>query len=284
MNFAQRYWEDWNGELLQRALVEQLPANQRGIDRRGFEWFYWQRRMSSGHTTLKGHTAACHERGVRPRRQATRLRQHDGTVKVWDTATGRTSAPSRDTPASLSVAFSPDGRRIASAGEDLTVKVWDAATGKEILTLTGHTAWSERGVQPRRQANRLRRMDETVKVWDAATGHEILTLEGHTEQCLQRGVQPRRQADRSRLGRDGEGLGRRRPDRKSSPSRVPGCPGRGVQPRRQAARLATRRQIKVWDAMTGHETPHPHGAHTMSPAWRSAPMASGSPPPVRMRR
>ena len=39
-----------------------------------------------------------------------------------------------------SVAFSPDGKRIASGSEDKTVKVWDAATGQEILTLKGHTS------------------------------------------------------------------------------------------------------------------------------------------------
>ena len=40
----------------------------------------------------------------------------------------------------ISVAFSPDGKRIVSGSGDQTVKVWDADKGQEILTLKGHTA------------------------------------------------------------------------------------------------------------------------------------------------
>jgi WD40 repeat protein/tRNA A-37 threonylcarbamoyl transferase component Bud32 len=77
----------------------------------------------------------------------------------------------------MSVAWGPDGRKLASAGTDGIVVVWDAADGREIFHLSGHSAavccvaWSPDG---RRLASAG--WDRSVRTWDAVAGGPLLTL------------------------------------------------------------------------------------------------------------
>jgi WD40 repeat protein len=110
------------------------------------------------------------------------------TVRVWEVATRRpllTLSGHEDVV--TQVAYSPDGRQLATASRDRSVRSWDTSTGENVLALRGHTtgvsglAFSPDG---RRLASAAAapsqggRMRAEVKLWDTLTGQEILSLSG----------------------------------------------------------------------------------------------------------
>jgi hypothetical protein len=103
-------------------------------------------------------------------------------VRVWDTATGTIKQTLEGhTGWVRSVAFSLDGRWLASGSVDKTVRVWDATTGKLYRELKSHTDWV-RSVTFSPDSRRLASAsDKAVRVWDTATGMLQQTLYGHTD-------------------------------------------------------------------------------------------------------
>jgi eukaryotic-like serine/threonine-protein kinase len=147
--------------------------------------------------TYRGHTGDAPAISWSADSQSIASTSIDGSVHVWNVADGddvficqvpEDYAGGSDPPG-LSVAWSPDGRYIASAAgspnasSSYTAQVWDAVNGAHTFTYQGHSqsgvldvAWSP---DSRRIASAG--IDGTVQVWDAANGANPFIYKGHTD-------------------------------------------------------------------------------------------------------
>ncbi len=121
----------------------------------------------------------------------------------------------------LTLAYSPDGKRLASgSGHESRrapgeVKVWDAQTGQELRVLQGHSnRVSSVAFSPDGKRLASASGDNTVKVWDPQTGQELLTFREHSRPVTSVAFSP-----------DGKRL----------------------------ASASSDKTVKVWDARTGQE-------------------------------
>src|SRR5690606_9922147 len=116
----------------------------------------------------------------------------DGSVKLWDA----THLDDQDQPQqprhtfsghvpgiSLTIDFSPDGRRLAMADRDCTVTIRDVETGQSVQARRGHTGEVHAVAFSPAAADgwiATAGEDSIVRVWDSRTGALVRNLRGHT--------------------------------------------------------------------------------------------------------
>jgi WD40 repeat protein len=122
----------------------------------------------------------------------------DGTVRIWDAILGKESVRlgghvQRETTLKghgsledyprVAIAFSSDGKHLATSSGDKNVILWNVLTGHEVITLKGHAIYVT-SIAFSADGKRIvtGSCDATVRVWDLTTqGREILNIEGNDE-------------------------------------------------------------------------------------------------------
>ena len=150
----------------------------------------WDPRSGKLLRVLKGHQFRVDSAAFSPDGRFIVSGGKDTTIKLWDVSSGKlllSRKAAEDTlknpipvPMIFSVAFSPDGRTIASSSADTSIKLWNLASGALLRTLKSKSGWVfSLAFSPDGRTIASGDGDNTIKLWDASSGKLLRTFAGH---------------------------------------------------------------------------------------------------------
>ncbi len=167
-----------NSETARRAL-EAAPH-----EHRNWEWRHLESQLDSARAALPGLMPSLRLSAELPAvspsgEQLATVDVDARTIKLWDVSTGTAIGALRGHDGLISaLAYSPDGRRLASGSADKTVRLWDLATGKETAVLRGHDE-PVTSLSFSSDSRRICSLDgASGHLWDTTTGRSVAAFGG----------------------------------------------------------------------------------------------------------
>lgn len=189
-------------------------------------------------------------------------------IKIWECSTGNLLLAIQDKIGIAQVAFSPDGKRIYSSGNDKAVKCWDAANGKKSQTYGPHIGEVRRFIlSPNRQRLYALTYDNSrpqganqLKCWDVNSAEELFAIQSGSDDvsAMQLAIQKKRKNAGGVVPMISNGIIQMQHLALSSDGKLLAArfePASDLIGAKLDPTKATResRTIKVWDAATGKE-------------------------------
>jgi WD40 repeat protein/tRNA A-37 threonylcarbamoyl transferase component Bud32 len=182
-NGRARLWETANGKLIASLAVPRPPIRSASLGPNGHRLAISLERediariyetKTGREIDLAGHRDFIVGMDFSPDEEQVATASVDGTIKLWDAATGREIAtlPGHRSEAT-DVAFSPDGRTLASIGTGQSVKLWHVATRRELLAIDFPEAGLFLQFSPDGRHLAYTADDNTVRFLDAPTLDEL---------------------------------------------------------------------------------------------------------------